>query len=103
MAGIRNPVALDVLKAVSDGVDTLQYAWGDAVYQGGGQFAWPPLLVSTSPGCFGRRQASEPACRARCEAVGMILPAGATRCSALSTVPRVPFRQHQLTRHGSHH
>ena len=55
-AGIRNPVAADVLKAVRDGVDTLQYAWGDAVHQGSNLFAWPPLLVSTRPECVGRRQ-----------------------------------------------
>ena len=55
-AGIRNPVAIEVLKAVRDGVDTLQYAWGDAVYQGRDQFTWPPLLVSTSPECVGRQQ-----------------------------------------------
>lgn len=55
-AGIRNPMAADVLKAVRDGVDTLQYAWGDAVHQGSNLFAWPPLLVSTSPECVGRRQ-----------------------------------------------
>ena len=55
-AGIRNPVAIEVLKAVRDGVDTLQYAWGDAVHQGRDQFTWPPLLVSTSPECVGRQQ-----------------------------------------------
>ena len=56
VAGIRNPVAIEVLNAVHDGVDTLQYAWGDAVDQGRNQQTWPPLLVSTSPECVGRQQ-----------------------------------------------
>ena len=56
VAGIRNPVAIEVLNAVRDGVDTLQYAWGDPVDQGRNQQTWPPLFVSTSPECVGRQQ-----------------------------------------------
>ena len=55
MANIRNPVALSVVKAVRRGVDTLQWAWGDAVFQGGTMHAFPPLLVSVRPRCIGRQ------------------------------------------------
>ena len=52
--GVSNPVARDVLKAASDGVDTLQYQWGDVVDEGGGVVSRPPLLVSARNECTAR-------------------------------------------------
>ena len=42
--------------ATSEGLDTLQYAWGDVVEQSDGTTIRPPLLVSVRTECIGRRR-----------------------------------------------